>query len=160
MHNQRWENERVILLISVPEQQIQRMIVHCQGEQLFCLLQLFSIFYLAKSAKLLAKYIFYQFLATSSAKMHEELAHTSTGNIREMQMSHISIPLIAKGFNLVFKQLQGWGSLSRPGESGWVISAEKSEVHVSCLMGQIYAGLSGQRIHQRKGERIKFRPSL
>lgn len=29
IHRQRWENKRVILLISVPEQQIQRMIVHC-----------------------------------------------------------------------------------------------------------------------------------
>lgn len=29
MHSQRWKNERVILLISVPEQQVQRMIVHC-----------------------------------------------------------------------------------------------------------------------------------
>lgn len=67
--------------------------------------------------------------------MHEELAHTSTSNIRQMQMSHISILLTAKEFDLVFKYLQGWGGLSRPGKSGWVISAEKSKVHVSCLMG-------------------------
>lgn len=66
--------------------------------------------------------------------MYEELAHPSTGNIRQMQISHISILLTAKGFDLVFKYLQGWGGLSKPGKSGWVISAEKSEVHVSCLM--------------------------
>lgn len=29
MHSQRWENKRVMLLISVTEQQIQRIIVHC-----------------------------------------------------------------------------------------------------------------------------------
>lgn len=53
--------------------------------------------------------MYYQFLATSSAKMHEELAHPSTGNIRQMQISHISILLTAKGVDLVFKYLQGWG---------------------------------------------------
>lgn len=53
-----------------------------------------------------------------------------------MQTSHISILLTAKKFDLVFKYLQGLGGggLSRPGKSGWVIIAEKSEVHVSCLM--------------------------
>lgn len=39
--------------------------------------------------------------------MHEELAQTSTDNIRQMQMSHISILLTARGFDLVFKYLRG-----------------------------------------------------
>lgn len=57
--------------------------------------------------KLLVKYTFYQFLAISSAKMHEELVHPSTGNIRQVQIRYISILLTAKGFDLVFKHFQG-----------------------------------------------------
>lgn len=52
-----------------------------------------------------------------------------------MQVSHISILLTAKGYDLLFKYLQGWEGLSRPDKSGWVISAERSEDHVSCLIG-------------------------
>lgn len=64
--------------------------------------QSFALPYLQASVKLLVKYIFYQFLAISSTKMPEELVHPSTGNIR-----YISILLTTKGFDLVFKHLQG-----------------------------------------------------
>lgn len=92
------------------------------------------------SIKFLVKHLFDQFLAIYNAKVHRELlVCPSDGNIRQVQISYISILLTPKGFYLIFEQCRDIQQLSTPGKNGCVISDEKSIVHISYFMGQRYA---------------------
>lgn len=74
MHSQKWENERVMLLISVLSNRFRECLCTARESRFLSLTGVFNLLSCHTyklSVKLLAKYIFYQFLATSSAKMHE-----------------------------------------------------------------------------------------
>lgn len=115
IHRQRWENRGFCYTVHFsPQKRDSENCCALLQNRKAAFLSFMGIFVLLPyltckpCVKLLVKYIFYQFLAISNAKMHEELVHPSIANIRQVQIRYISILLTAKGFDLVLKHLQGW----------------------------------------------------